>query len=132
MRDGSLPAKTALSIWPLDGSNVTTLFPRAPAEPGVANNSFEVPGNAVIAFTGRSMRCTPGPTPCKFEGYFGHGCRLASGTKKICPPVENAIVPAPARTAAVSGTVGEIGALGRVPSGRIVAKSNRLTPEYST
>ncbi len=83
---------------------MTTVFPMVPARLEVANNNFDVPGRALIALTGMSIRRTPVETGWTFHVLEGHGWKLVSGAITISPFTAIAMVLLPARTAAVTLT----------------------------
>src|SRR5712692_9338248 len=96
--------KAALSIWPVPGLKVRTLFPMLPARPGVANNNFDVPGRTLIALTGMSICWTPLETDLIEPELEGHDLKLASGAITISPFAAIAMALPPARTAAFTLT----------------------------
>jgi len=75
-----------------------------PARLEVANNNFDVPGRALIALTGMSIRHTPVETGWTAPVLEGHGWKLVSGAITISPFAAIAMVLLPARTAAVTLT----------------------------
>src|SRR5438128_6837816 len=86
-------------MLPVIGSSVTTLFPIFPAELGIAISSLFVPGCAIIALTGKSIRLIPAATLTRVGEGCGDKGRLSRGTSVISALTARAIRSEPARTA---------------------------------